>query len=160
VQRKAALQKYIYDISIPINRWGEHVEYEKCDIGIGILQCVEARLFEHDRATSFLTSAHCSMCQETTPAPKREVNEAMDRVRWFAEQLVEHKRVHHRTGRSFAAGRVNRISPASRLLILDSPKISEIGAGHETQVYAPAQFWRHSRFHLPSMLQDYRDGRA
>jgi hypothetical protein len=64
-------------------------------------------VFEYD-ATSFVTSAHCSICGEKMPAPDVNLRQSADRVMRFAQQFLEHKNQRHASdaGRRFRGARV------------------------------------------------------
>jgi transcription elongation factor Elf1 len=50
--------------------------------------------FEYD-AASFVKSAYCSICSERMPTPNPSVTNSADRVLWFAQRFIEHKKQRH-----------------------------------------------------------------
>jgi hypothetical protein len=50
--------------------------------------------FEYNES-SFVVSATCSRCAEKMPAPDPTVTLTRDRVLWFAQHFVEHKKQRH-----------------------------------------------------------------
>jgi hypothetical protein len=50
--------------------------------------------FEYD-TSSFVRSAYCSICSERMPAPNPSVTNSADRVLWFAQRFIEHKKRRH-----------------------------------------------------------------
>jgi hypothetical protein len=50
--------------------------------------------FEYD-AASFVKSAYCSICSERMPAANPSVTNSADRVLWFAQCFIEHRKRRH-----------------------------------------------------------------
>jgi len=59
-------------------------------------------IFTYESDNAYVASARCSVCNQEMPAPGRDVTVSWDRVLWFAEHFVVHKREHHRPDESDA----------------------------------------------------------